>query len=260
MDLGIRGRRALVCAASKGLGRACAWSLAQNGVELVINARNAGPLETTAAEIRAATGVRVTAVAADITTPEGRAQVLAACPAPDILVNNAGGPPRGDFREWHEADWQQAVNANMVTPIMLIKAVIDGMIARRFGRIVNITSGTVKSPLAHLGLSNGARAGLTGFVAGLARQVAQHNVTINGLLPGQFLTDRLRSLIDETIAKSGRSEADILAERAAEVPAGRFGEPHEIGEACAFLCAASSGYIVGQNLLIDGGRFNSTLG
>ena len=186
--------------------------------------------------------------------------MLAACPAPDILVNNAGGPPRGDFRAWSEADWQSALNANMVTPIMLIKSVIDGMIARKFGRIVNITSGTVKSPLAHLGLSNGARAGLTGFVAGLARQVAPHNVTINGLLPGQFQTDRLRTMIEEEIQKSGRTAAEIVAERAADVPAGRFGDPVEIGEACAFLCAASSGYIVGQNLLIDGGRYNSTLG
>ena len=199
-------------------------------------------------------------VAADITTPSGRAQVLAACATPDILVNNAGGPPRGDFREWNEADWAKAVNANMVTPIMLIKAVIDGMIARRFGRIVNITSGSVKAPLAHLGLSNGARAGLTGFVAGLARQVARHNVTINGLLPGQFQTDRLNSMLAEAMQKTGKPAEEILAERTADIPAARFGEPAEFGEACAFLCAASSGYIVGQNLLIDGGRFNSTLG
>ncbi len=260
MDLGIKGRKAIVCAASKGLGKACAMSLAMNGVDLVINSRTESELEATAAEIRAATGVSVTAVAADITTAEGRAKVLAACPSPDILVNNAGGPPRGDFREWGEADWQSAVNANMITPIMLIKAVVDGMIARRFGRIVNITSGTVKMPLPHLGLSNGARAGLTGFVGGLARQVAQHNVTINGLLPGQFQTDRLQSMLDEAIQKSGRPAAEILAERAADVPAGRFGQPGEIGEACAFLCSASSGYIVGQNFLIDGGRFNSTLG
>ena len=260
MDLGITGKKAIVCAASKGLGKACALSLARNGVDLVINARTASELEATAAEIRAATGRTVTAIAADITTPAGRAQVLAACPAPDILVNNAGGPPRGDFRDWSEADWATAVNANMITPIMLIKAVVDGMIDRQFGRIVNITSGSVKAPLAHLGLSNGARAGLTGFVAGLARQVARHNVTINGLLPGQFQTDRLRSMLAEAMQKTNRPAADILAERTSDIPAARFGDPAEFGEACAFLCAASSGYIVGQNLLIDGGRFNSTIG
>ncbi len=260
MNLGIKGKQAIVCAASKGLGKACALSLARNGVDLVINSRTASELEATAAEIRAATGRTVTAIAADITTPEGRAQVLAACPAPDILVNNAGGPPRGDFREWREDDWAQAVNANMITPIMMIKAVVDGMITRQFGRIVNITSGSVKAPLPHLGLSNGARAGLTGFVAGLARQVARHNVTINGLLPGQFQTDRLRTMLAEAMEKTKQPAATILAQRTADIPAARFGDPEEFGEACAFLCAASSGYIVGQNLLIDGGRFNSTMG
>ena len=260
MDLGIKDKKALVCAASKGLGKACAMSLARNGVDLVINSRTASDLETTAAEIRAATGRTVTAIAADITTAEGRAKVLAACPAPDILVNNAGGPPRGDFREWGEADWMKAVNGNMITPIMLIKAVVDGMIARKFGRIVNITSGSVKSPIPELGMSNGARAGLTGFVGGLARQVARHNVTINGLLPGPFLTDRLRAGMIEAARKANRPVEEFLAERAKLNPTGRVGDPFEFGEACAFLCAASSGFIVGQNLLLDGGAFNSTLG
>ena len=260
MDLGIKDKKAIVCAASKGLGKACAMSLARNGVDLVINSRTASELEATAAEIRIATGRRVTAVAADITTPEGRTKVLAACPDPDVLVNNAGGPPRGDFREWGEADWMKAVNGNMVTPIMLIKAVVDGMIARRFGRIVNITSGSVKSPIPELGMSNGARAGLTGFVAGLARQVARHNVTINGLLPGPFLTDRLRSGRVEAARKAGIPVDEYIAQHFKNSPAGRPGDPFEFGEACAFLCAASSGFIVGQNLLLDGGAFNSTMG
>jgi len=260
MDLGIAGRKAIVCAASKGLGKACAMSLAKNGVDLVINSRTASDLEATAAEIRAATGRSVTPVAADITTQEGRAAVLAACPSPDILVNNAGGPPRGDFRDWAEEDWMKAVNGNMITPIMLIKAVVDGMIERKFGRIVNITSGSVKSPIPELGMSNGARAGLTGFVGGLARQVARHNVTINGLLPGPFLTDRLRSGAAEAARKTNRPVDEIIAERAQNTPAGRVGDPFEFGEACAFLCAASSGFIVGQNLLLDGGAFNSTMG
>src|SRR5262245_43910739 len=221
MDLGIKDKKAIVCAASKGLGRACALSLAKNGVDLVINSRTAAELEATAAEIRSATGRKVTAVAADITTPEGRARVLAACPDPDILVNNAGGPPRGDFREWNEADWMKAANGNMITPIMLIKAVVDGMVARKFGRIVNITSSSVKSPIADLGLSNGARTGLTGFVAGLARQVARHNVTINGLLPGPFMTDRLRSGQAEAARKAGVPVDEYIAERFKANPAGR---------------------------------------
>src|SRR6186713_3326021 len=193
MDLGITGRKAIVCAASKGLGRACAFSLARNGVDLVILARTAGPLEATADEIRRDAGVRVTAIAADITTPEGRAAALEACPEPDILVNNAGGPPPGDFRNWTRDDWIKAVDANMLTPIELIKATVDGMMARKFGRIVNITSAAVKSPIEVLGLSNGARAGLTGFIAGLSRKTVINNVTINGLLPGPFETDRLTS-------------------------------------------------------------------
>jgi 3-oxoacyl-[acyl-carrier protein] reductase len=260
LDLKIRGRKALVCAASKGLGRACAMSLARAGAELTITARTAADLEETAEEIRKQTGASVTAVAGDITSEAGRAAALAACPEPDILVNNAGGPPHGDFREWSIEDWQKAVNANMLTPIMLIKATVDGMCARKFGRIVNITSSSVKSPIAILGMSNGARAGLTGFVAGLARQVARHNVTINNLLPGPFLTDRLRSGIDFEARRAGKTFDELLAERAARVPAGRVGDPAEFGDACAFLCAASSGFLVGQNLLLDGGAFNSTMG
>ena len=260
MDLGITGKKAIVCAASKGLGKACAMSLAKNGVDLVINARTAGELEATAAEIRAATGRTVTAVAADIGTAAGREKLLAACPSPDILINNAGGPPRGHFHDWTEEHWQQAVNLNMIAPLMLIKAVVDGMCARKFGRIVNITSGTVKMPLPDHALSQGPRAGLTAACAGLARKVAQHNVTINGLLPGQHLTERMHSGLVDISRKTGRSREELIAERVADIPAGRVGDPFEFGEACAFLCAASSGYIVGQNLLLDGGRFNSTLG
>src|SRR5512136_1270292 len=193
MDFGIAGKSALVCAASKGLGKGCALNLAREGVDLTILARGREALEATAAEIRAATGAKVTAIVCDITTPEGRKAALAACPAPDILVNNAGGPPPGDFREWDRDIWLKALDANMLTPIELIKATVDGMIERRFGRIVNITSGAVKAPISFLGLSNGARSGLTGFVAGLARQVARHNVTINNLLPAPFDTDRLRA-------------------------------------------------------------------
>ena len=260
MDLGISGRKAIVCAASKGLGRACAMSLAREGVELVITARTRETLEATAEEIRRETGAKVTPVAGDITTEAGRAAALDACPSPDILVNNAGGPPRGDFREWGRDDWIRAVDANMLTPIFLIKAVVDGMAERRFGRIVNITSGSVKSPIPELGMSNGARAGLTGFVAGLARQVARHNVTINNLLPGPFLTDRLRGGANEAARQTNRPVDEIIAERAKGSPAGRVGDPAEFGEACAFLCAASSGFIVGQNLLLDGGAFNSSMG
>jgi 3-oxoacyl-[acyl-carrier protein] reductase len=260
MDLGLQGKKAIVCAASKGLGRACAISLAREGVELVITARTAEALEATASEIRQMTGAKVTAVPGDITTEAGRAAALAACPAPDILVNNAGGPPRGDFREWDRDAWIKAVDANMLTPIFLIKAVIDGMIERKFGRIVNITSGSVKSPIPELGMSNGARAGLTGFVAGLARQVARHNVIINNILPGPFLTDRLRSGFIEAARKSNRPVDELVQERAASTPAGRAGDPAEFGDACAFLCSARISFIVGQNLLLDGGAFNSSIG
>ena len=258
MDLGIAGRRALVCAASKGLGRACAAALAREGVAVTITARGEAALQRTAVELREATGASVTAVAGDITTEAGRAAALAACPDPDILVNNAGGPPAGDFRDWQREDWLRALDANMLTPILLIRAVVDGMTARRFGRIVNITSAAVLSPIPQLGLSNGARSGLTGFIAGLARQVARHNVTINNLLPGAFLTDRLHSNAAAEAAEGGRAVAEVIAERARRAPAGRIGAPAEFGAACAFLCAAGSGYIVGHNLLIDGGAFNAT--
>ena len=260
MDLGISGRTALVCAASRGLGRACAGALAREGVHLVITARGAEGLEATAAAIRADTGVNVTTVVGDIATEEGRAGALAACPALDILVTNAGGPPPGDFRDWDRDAWMRALDANMLTPILLIRAVIDGMIERGFGRIVNITSAAVKSPVPVLGLSNGARAGLTGFSAGLAREVARHNVTINGLLPGPFLTDRIRANAAFRGAQEGRSADEQLAEMARTNPTGRIGDPQEFGAACAFLCAASSGFIVGQNLLLDGGSFTSAHG
>ncbi len=258
MDLGLSGRKAIICASSKGLGKGCALALAQEGVDVTLNARNLPELEATAAEIRAATGVKVSVVAADITTPEGRTAVLKACPEPDILVNNAGGPPMGDFRDWQREDWIKALDGNMLTPIELIKATVDGMIARRFGRIVNITSSAVKAPIPSLGLSNGARSGLTGFVAGLARQVARYNVTINGLLPGSFDTDRLQSGAATTAAASGKTAADIYDEWRQGEATGRFGTPAEFGAACAFLCAASSGYINGQNLLLDGGTYPGT--
>jgi len=260
LDLRISGKKAIVCAASKGLGKACATSLGRAGVELTITARTKETLEQTAEEIRRETGAKVTTVAGDITTEEGRAAALAACPNPDILVNNAGGPPHGDFRDWALEEWQKAVNANMLTPIMLIKAVVDGMCERRFGRIVNITSASVKSPIPILGMSNGARAGLTGFCAGLARQVARYNVTINAVLPGPFLTDRLRSGIEFEARKENVSFEEMLAKRSATNPTKRVGDPAEFGDACAFLCSASAGFIVGQNLLLDGGAFNSTMG
>ena len=260
MDTGLQGRTALVCAASKGLGRACAIALAREGVAVTITARGAEALEQTAAEIRSSTGVTVKTVAGDITTEAGRTAALAACPAPDILVNNAGGPPPGDFHDWEREDWIRALDANMLTPIFLIRSVVDGMIARKFGRIVNITSASVKSPIPILGMSNGARAGLTGFVGGLARQVARHNVTINNLLPGPFMTDRLRGTAKAQAEKAGRTIEAEIAIRAEASPAGRVGDPAEFGDACVFLCAASSGFIVGQNLLLDGGAFNSTMG
>src|SRR6478736_9187972 len=258
MDLGIRGKTALVCAASKGLGRGCAFSLAREGVDLVITARGREALEKTAQEIRSASGVRVTTVVGDITTDEGRRAALAACPAPDILVNNAGGPPTGDFRDWDRATWIKALDANMLTPIELIKATVDGMISRKFGRIVNITSTSVKAPIPALGLSNGARTGLTGFIAGLARQTAKHNVTINNLLPGSFLTDRTRQTIAGFAKASGLTEEQAEAKRLESIPAGRLGDPAEFGDACAYLCSAQASYVTGQNFLIDGGAYPGT--
>ena len=258
MDLGIKGKSAIVCAASKGLGRACAWSLARDGVDLTICARGKEALEQTAGEIRKAFGVKVTALALDVTTADGRAQLLAACPQPDILVNNAGGPPPGDFRNWSREDWLKAIDANMLTPIELIKATVDHMIAKKFGRVVNITSSAVKAPLQVLGLSNGARAGLTGFIAGLARQTVKHNVTINNLLPGFFSTDRNRSTLSAIAKDRGISVEEALAERLKTIPAGRQGDAAEFGDACAYLCSAQAGFVTGQNFLIDGGSYPGT--
>jgi 3-oxoacyl-[acyl-carrier protein] reductase len=258
MDMGIAGRTALVCAASKGLGRGCAEALAAEGVKLVIVARTAETLEASAAAIRTRTGAHVVAVACDITTEAGRMAALAACPQPDILVNNAGGPPPGDFRKFTHDDWLRALEANMLTPIELIKATIDGMIARGFGRIVNITSSSVKAPIDVLGLSNGARSGLTGFVAGVARQVATHNVTINNLLPGQFATDRLVGTLAAQAKAQGIDEQTLRARREKAIPAGRFGTSEEFGAACAYLCSTHASYITGQNLLIDGGAYPGT--
>jgi len=225
---------------------------------VTICARTAADVEKAAAEIGALAGRRVAFVACDITTPEGRAAALAACPAPDILVNNAAGPPPGDFHDWDRAAWIKAIDANMLTPIELIKATIDGMIARKFGRIVNITSSAVKAPIDVLGLSNGARSGLTGFVAGLARKVAVHNVTINNLLPGSFDTDRLQGMMKARAAAQGKSVDDVMAGARASIPAGRFGNPAEFGLLCAYVCGANAGFLVGQNLLIDGGSYAGT--
>ena len=258
MDMGIKGRKAIVCAASKGLGKGCAMALAQEGVDLVINARTQSELEATANEIAKKTGVKVTAVAIDVTTEAGRQKVLAACPEPDIIVNNAGGPPPGDFRDWNRDDWIKAIDANMLTPIEFIKATVDGMMKRGFGRIVNITSSSVKAPIDILGLSNGARSGLTGFVAGVARVTIKHGVTINGLLPGPFNTDRLRGTFRARAAKSGKSFEEEFNTGAKANPAGRFGTAEEFGAACAFLCSVHAGYITGQNLLMDGGTYPGT--
>ncbi|HEY1706914.1 MAG TPA: SDR family oxidoreductase [Rhizomicrobium sp.] len=259
MDLGIAGKTAIVCGGSAGLGRGTATALAKDGVTVYIAARDKDRLENAAREIVAETSGSVHAVQADVTTDAGRDALLAACPAPDILINNAGGPPPGDFRNWSREDWIRALDANMLSAIMLIKATIDGMIARRFGRIVNITSHMVKQPVNVLGLSNGARAGLTGFVGGLAREVARHNVTINSVLPGQFDTDRLRS---NHARFSAAQKIDIEKFRdnaKAQIPARRFGDPAEFGAMCAFLCSAQAGYITGQNILLDGGQFPGLL-
>ena len=261
MDLGLQGRWALVCAASKGLGKGCAKALAAEGVNVVVTARGAEVLEATAAELRALDrSIQVKTVAGDITTPEGRAAALAACPQVDILVNNAGGPPPGDFRDWSREDWIKAVDANMLTPIELIKATVDGMAERGFGRIVNITSGAVKAPIDVLGLSNGARSGLTGFVAGLARQprLASANVTINNLLPGWFDTERVRTTMQAAAAKTGQSAEAMIEKRRAGIPAQRMGRADEFGAMCAFLCSAQAAYLTGQNILLDGGAYPGT--
>ncbi|MEZ5757643.1 MAG: SDR family oxidoreductase [Emcibacteraceae bacterium] len=255
MDLGIKGRKAIICASSKGLGKACAMTLAADGVHVFINGRNEKVLEKAAQEIRDKTGGEVTAVACDVTTPEGRKKILDACPDPDILINNAGGPPTGNFRDWDRDTWIKALDSNMLTQIELIKAVVDGMIDRKFGRIVNITSGAVKAPINVLGLSNGARAGLTGFVAGVSRTTVKDNVTINNLLPGPFETDRIAEVIAGEAKAKGISEDEARKNRMAANPAGRFGRPEEFGAACGWLCSANAGFVTGQNILLDGGAF-----
>ncbi|TNF23001.1 MAG: SDR family oxidoreductase [Rhodobacteraceae bacterium] len=259
MDLGIAGKRAVVCAASKGLGRGCAMALAEAGVDLVINARGAEALEATAEAIRAAHGVTVTAVAADITTEAGRAAVLEAAGTADILVNNAGGPPPGMWPDWGREDFIKALDANMLTPIALIQALVPGMMERGWGRVVNITSQSVKAPIAVLGLSNSARAGLTGFVAGTSRQVAGSGVTINNLLPGIHATDRAIALDAGVAREQGITPEEAKAQRCRTIPSGRYGTPEEFGATCAFLCSQHAGFIVGQNVLLDGGGVNATL-
>ena len=259
MDLGLNGKWALVCAASKGLGKGCAAALVREGVNVVITARGAEALEATAAELRALKGGEVRTVAGDITTPEGRAAALAACPQVDILINNAGGPPPGDFREWDRDVWIKALDANMLTPIELMKASVDAMAARGFGRVVNITSGSVKAPIGVLGLSNGARSGLTGFVAGLARSsITARGVTINGLLPGAFATDRLRATMLAGAAKAGQDPQAVLKAREQAIPARRFGTAEEFGAVCAFMCSMQAAYLTGQNVLLDGGAYPGT--
>ncbi len=255
MDLGLKGKRAIICASSKGLGRACAMALAEAGCEVVINGRDAATLEATAKAIAEATGAHVIPIAADVGTPEGRKALLAALPEVDILVNNNGGPPPKDFRQLSHADMVAGVESNMITPIELIQGVIDGMVARKFGRIINITSGSVKMPLPQLDLSSGARAGLTAFVAGVARQVAGSNVTINSILPGAFLTDRLRTIAAGAAKAQGTTADAVLAARTKTIPAGRLGDPQEFGQLCAYLASAQAGYITSQNFLIDGGTF-----
>jgi len=260
MDLNLKGRRAIVCASSRGLGRGCAIALAQEGVDVTINGLDAERLDRTAEEIRKATGVRVIAVAADISTTEGQRKLLNASPDPDILVNNNGGPPRSQIKDLDREKLLSGITMNMVTPIELIRDVLPRMVERKFGRIINITSINVKMPVPFLDLSAGARAGLTAFCAGVARTVAASNVTINNLLPGFYDTDRQRNGFAATSKLTGRSVEELAAERLRSIPAGHFGDPMEFGRACAFLCSVYSGYITGQNLLVDGGRFESSFG
>ena len=259
MDLGISGKWAVVTASSKGLGRGCARALAGEGVNLVINARSRAPLEETAEALRQEYAVEVRAVAADVTTENGRGQILAACASPDILVTNAGGPPPGMWHDWGREDFLKAIESNMLTPILLMTELLPGMIERGWGRVVNITSQSVKAPIPQLGLSNSARAGLTGYVAGTARQVAPHGVVINNLLPGAHATDRIETL-DRSIAQAEGIDIEAVRKRKyASIPARRYGTAEEFGKACAFLCSQWSGYIVGQNILLDGGGINATL-
>ena len=258
MVLGIAGRKAIVCASSRGLGRACAMRLAEAGCEVVVNGLDAKRLEETASAIRSKTGAKVHAVQANVATPDGQAALFAACPEPDILVANNAGPPFRDFRELDRQKMIDGVVGNMIVPIELLQRAIDPMVKNKFGRIVNITSGSVKMPLVGLDLSSGARAGLTAFLAGVARSVAQHNVTINFILPGQFMTDRLRSNNEQTAKKQGVPIEQIENQKKTAIPAKRFGDPDEFGAACAFLCSSHAGFITGQNLLIDGGSYPGT--
>src|SRR5690348_18356631 len=258
MDLGIAGRKAIVCASSRGLGRACAHQLAEAGCEVVVNGLDRDRLEATAADIRKATGAKVTPVVANVSTPDGQKALFAACPEPDILVNNNAGPPFRDFRELDRQKILDGVIANMVVAIELIQKAIDPMIARKFGRIVNITSGSVKMPLAGLDLSSGARAGLTAFLAGVARTVAENNVTINNILPGAFDTDRLRGTLEGSARKQGVQFDTVAAQRKGAIPARRFGDKQELGALCAFLCSTQAGFITGQSILIDGGAYPGT--
>lgn len=259
MDLGIAGKRALVCASSKGLGLGCAQALAAAGVDLVMNARGSEALEAAAEAIRTAHGVKVTTVACDVTTQAGQAQVIEAAQGVDILVTNAGGPPPGLWSDWDRDDFIRALDANMLTPIAFMKALLPGMIDKGWGRVVNITSQSVRAPIPALGLSNAARTGLTGYVAGTSRQVAPFGVTINNLLPGIHATDRANALDGPVAQQKGISLEEARAERAATIPARRYGTPEEFGAACAFLCSQHAGFIVGQNLLVDGGGTNLTM-
>jgi 3-oxoacyl-[acyl-carrier protein] reductase len=258
MDFGIAGRNAIVCASSKGLGKACALALAREGVNVWICARNRTALDSAAEEISAGGTAQVHAVVADVTTDAGRDALLAACPAPDILVNNAGGPPPGDFRNWRQQEWMEAVNNNMYSAIDMIRRCLDAMVERGFGRIVNITSVAVKIPVPSLGLSNGARAGLTGFVSTIARDPAQHNVTINNLLPGYIATDRMWSVIDAAASAAGKGRSEFQETFFAKVGARRPGHPEEFAAACAFLCSRQAAYITAQNILVDGGLYPAT--
>lgn len=258
MDLGISGRKAIVCASSKGLGRACALALAREGVDVWICGRTTETLLEAEQAIRAAGSGAVRAVVADVTTDEGREALLAACPRPDILVNNAGGPPPGDFRDWRQKDWFDALNANMFSAIDMIRRTLDGMVERGFGRIVNITSVAVKLPVKPLGLSNGARAGLTGFISGIAREPARHNVTINNLLPGYIATDRMWSVVDAAAQATGQDPQAFRAGFFNSVGARRPGDPDEFAAVCAFLCSQQAAYVTAQNLLVDGGLYPAT--
>lgn len=258
MDLGISGRKAIVCGASKGLGKGCAAALAREGVSVVIVARGVDALEATARELEQSASGQVRTVVADVTTADGRDKLLEICPDPDILITNAAGPPPGDFRDWSRDEWIAAIDANMLAPIDLIKRTVDTMISRRFGRILNITSSAVKAPIEVLGLSNGARSGLTGFVAGLSRKTVAYNVTINNVLPGSFDTDRLGSIIKKMASDRTESADNVRSALMSQTPAGRFGSSEEFGAVCAFLASIHAGFITGQNILLDGGAYPGT--